>query len=158
MVGFFISQDRNLPVHNGLYHSCTSFEGAYWRGQPLNIFTWFIGTGRVPVRGYRDLARLHTRTHTHTHTHTHIHTHTLTHTHTHTHTHTQEGAKITYQLKKYDTDADTDNTDTEKNKNTQKQRERKGTRHLDTTQRISSPQPCSVRWSSVQFSSILIYF
>ena len=30
---------RNLPGENGLYHSCTNFEGASWRGQPLNIFT-----------------------------------------------------------------------------------------------------------------------
>jgi len=36
---------RNLPRGNDLYHSCTSFEGASWRGQPLNIFTWFIGSG-----------------------------------------------------------------------------------------------------------------
>ena len=157
MVGFFISQDRNLPVQNDLYHSCTSFEGAYWRGQPLNVFTWFIGTGRVPVRGYRDLARLHIRTHTHIHTRTHSHTHTLTHTHTHTNTHTQAEAKITYQLNKYDTDADTDNTDTEKDTNTEKQRERKGTRHLDTTQRISSPQPFSwsLTFNSVHFNSHL---
>ena len=36
---------RNLPCGNDLYHSCTSFGGASWRGQPLNIFTWFIGSG-----------------------------------------------------------------------------------------------------------------
>ena len=30
---------KNLPGGNDLYHSCTSFEGASWRGQPLNIFT-----------------------------------------------------------------------------------------------------------------------
>ena len=36
---------RNLPGENDLYHSCTSIEGASWRGQPLNIFTWFIGSG-----------------------------------------------------------------------------------------------------------------
>jgi len=33
--------DRNLPGGNDLYHSCTSFEGASWRGK--TIFTWFIG-------------------------------------------------------------------------------------------------------------------
>ena len=38
---------RNLPCGNDLYHSCTSFEGASWRGQPLNIFTWSIGSGGV---------------------------------------------------------------------------------------------------------------
>ena len=103
------------------------------------------GTGtRVPGLGQI------THTHTHTYTHTYTITHTHAHSHTHTHTHTQEGAKITYQLKKYDTDADTDNTDTEKDTNTEKQRERKGTRHFDTTQRISSP-----KFSSVQFNSQL---
>jgi len=43
LVGFFIStawSDGNV-----LYHSCTSFEGASRGGQPLNIFTWFIGAG-----------------------------------------------------------------------------------------------------------------
>jgi len=42
---FFFISGRNLPVRNDLYHSCTSFEGASWSGQPLNIFTWFIGSG-----------------------------------------------------------------------------------------------------------------
>jgi len=42
-----IPQGRNLPGGNDLYHSCTNFEGASWRGPPLNIFTWFIGAGRL---------------------------------------------------------------------------------------------------------------
>jgi len=33
-----------------LYHSCTSSEGASRRGQPLNIFTWFTGAGRWPMK------------------------------------------------------------------------------------------------------------
>jgi len=44
-VGFFISVRRNLPYRNDLYSSCTSFQGASSRGKPLNIFTWFIGSG-----------------------------------------------------------------------------------------------------------------
>ena len=40
---------RNLPVGNDLYHSCTSFEGTSWKGQPLNIFTWFIGSGGLSI-------------------------------------------------------------------------------------------------------------
>ena len=31
--------------------NCTSFGGASWRGQPLNIFTWFIGAGGHIWRG-----------------------------------------------------------------------------------------------------------
>jgi len=38
-------QAENLHSGNDLYRSCTSIEGASWRGQPLNIFTWFIGAG-----------------------------------------------------------------------------------------------------------------
>jgi len=38
---------RNLPGRNDLYHSCTSIEGASWRGQPLIIFTRFIGVGGI---------------------------------------------------------------------------------------------------------------
>jgi len=43
---------RNLPGGHDLYHSCTSFKGASWRGQPLNIFTWFIGSGGLPAPGF----------------------------------------------------------------------------------------------------------
>jgi len=45
LVGFFIPTRPRWSVGNDLYHSCTSFEGASRRGQPLNIFTWFIGAG-----------------------------------------------------------------------------------------------------------------
>jgi len=49
LVGFFISTwprwSGGKSVGNDLYHSCTSFEGASRGGQPLNIFTWFIGAG-----------------------------------------------------------------------------------------------------------------
>ena len=45
LVGFFISIWPRWSVGNVLYHSCTSFEGAVWEGQPLNIFTSFIGAG-----------------------------------------------------------------------------------------------------------------
>jgi len=45
LVGFFISTWPRWSDGNVLYHSCTSFEGASPGGQPLNIFTWFIGAG-----------------------------------------------------------------------------------------------------------------
>jgi len=45
LVGFFISIWPRWSVGNVLYHSCTSFEGAFRGGQPLNIFTSFIGAG-----------------------------------------------------------------------------------------------------------------
>jgi len=38
-LAFSFPPGRNLPVGNDLYHNCISFEGASWRGQPLNIFT-----------------------------------------------------------------------------------------------------------------------
>ena len=45
LVGFFIFTWPPWSGGNVLYHSCTSFEGASRGGQPLNIFTWFIGAG-----------------------------------------------------------------------------------------------------------------
>ena len=45
LVGFFISARPRWSGGNDLYHSCTTFEGAFRGGQPLNIFTWFIGAG-----------------------------------------------------------------------------------------------------------------
>jgi len=50
LVVFFISTWPCWSVGNVLYHSCTSFEGASWDGQPLNIFTWFIGAGEIDSR------------------------------------------------------------------------------------------------------------
>jgi len=47
LVGFFISIWPCWSGENILYHSCTSFEGAFRGSQPLNIFTWFIGAGGV---------------------------------------------------------------------------------------------------------------
>ena len=44
-VCFFISIWPRWSDGNVLYHSCTSFEGASRRGQPLYIFAWFIGAG-----------------------------------------------------------------------------------------------------------------
>jgi len=49
LVGFFISAWPRWSRGNVLYHSCTSFEGASLGGQPLNIFTWFIGAGGLTV-------------------------------------------------------------------------------------------------------------
>jgi len=49
LVGFFISTWPRWSGGNVLYHSCTSFEGASRGGQPLNIFTWFIGAGGIHV-------------------------------------------------------------------------------------------------------------
>jgi len=40
---FFISTWSIWWVGNFLYHRFTSFEGASWGGQPLNIFTWASG-------------------------------------------------------------------------------------------------------------------
>ena len=48
LVGVFISIWPPWSVGNVLYHSCTSLEGASGGGQPLNIFTWFIGTVSHP--------------------------------------------------------------------------------------------------------------
>ena len=45
LVGFFVSTRPRWSCGNDLYHSCTSFEEASRGGQPLNIFTWFIGVG-----------------------------------------------------------------------------------------------------------------
>jgi len=45
LVEFFISTRPLWSGGNVLYHSCTNFEGASRGGQPLNIFTWFIGAG-----------------------------------------------------------------------------------------------------------------
>jgi len=45
LVAFFISTWPRWSGGNVLYHSCTSFKGASRGGQPLNIFTWFIGAG-----------------------------------------------------------------------------------------------------------------
>ena len=45
LVGFVISTRPRWSGRNVLYHSCSSFEGASRGGQPLNIFTWFIGAG-----------------------------------------------------------------------------------------------------------------
>jgi len=50
LVGFFIS---TRPCWSGeifSFHNCTSFEGASRGGQPLNIFTWFIGAGGLRSR------------------------------------------------------------------------------------------------------------
>jgi len=38
---------RNLPPLNDLYHSCTSFEGASWRGQPLRWDWVFLERTRI---------------------------------------------------------------------------------------------------------------
>jgi len=43
LVGFFIFARPRWSGGNVLYHSCTSFEGSSWRGQPLQKLTWFIG-------------------------------------------------------------------------------------------------------------------
>ena len=47
LVGFFISNWPRWSGGNFLHHSCTSFEGASRKGQPLNVFTLFIGAGGV---------------------------------------------------------------------------------------------------------------
>ena len=47
LVRIFISIRPLWSGGNVLYHSCTSFEVASRGGQPLNIFTWFIGAGGV---------------------------------------------------------------------------------------------------------------
>jgi len=49
LVGWFISTRPRWSGGNVLYHSCTSFEGASRGGQPLNIFTWFIGAGTLCI-------------------------------------------------------------------------------------------------------------
>jgi len=49
IVSFFISfRQKCVPFwyvlyHTGLYRLCTSFEGASWRGQPLNILSDSLG-------------------------------------------------------------------------------------------------------------------
>ena len=48
LFGGFISTRPHWSGGNILYHSCTSFEEAFRRGQPLSIFTWFIGAGGIP--------------------------------------------------------------------------------------------------------------
>jgi len=69
---------RNLPGGNDLYRSCTSFEGASWRGQPLNIFTWFIGAGGyTPIHMYPSL-RLHTLAHMFISIYTYVHIYVYT--------------------------------------------------------------------------------
>jgi len=45
LVGFFISTWPSWSGGIVLYRSCTNSEGASRRGQPLNIFTWFIEAG-----------------------------------------------------------------------------------------------------------------
>jgi len=47
LVVFFISTRPRWSDGNDLNHSCTSFEGASWVDQSLNIFTWFIGAGGI---------------------------------------------------------------------------------------------------------------
>jgi len=49
LVGFFISTWPRWSGRNVLYHICTSFEEASRGGQPLSIFTWFIGAGGTAV-------------------------------------------------------------------------------------------------------------
>ena len=47
---------RNLPGGNDLYLSCTSFEGWHLGGaSPLNIFTWFIGSGGLLTACFHSL-------------------------------------------------------------------------------------------------------
>jgi len=55
LVGFFISSRPRWSGGNDLYHSCTSFEGAFWGGQPLNTFTWFIGAGGLSYVIHSDM-------------------------------------------------------------------------------------------------------
>jgi len=45
------------------YHSCTRLKWGCWRGQPLNTFTWFIGTGGsyVSRQGRRRVTELATQ-------------------------------------------------------------------------------------------------
>jgi len=57
LVGFFISTRPSWSGGNFLYHSCTSFEGASRRGQPLNIFAGFIGAGGKGLCNRKDISR-----------------------------------------------------------------------------------------------------
>jgi len=43
---FSFPYDHAGQMQMFLYHSCTSFKGGSPGGQPLNIFTWYIGAGR----------------------------------------------------------------------------------------------------------------
>jgi len=52
LAGLFISTWPRWSGGNDLHHSCTSFEGASRGGQPLNVFTWFIGAGGQRARGH----------------------------------------------------------------------------------------------------------
>ena len=45
LVGFFITSWPRWSNRNILYHSCTRLKGVSRGGQPLNVFTWFIGAG-----------------------------------------------------------------------------------------------------------------
>jgi len=47
-VVFWISNRQNLSVGNDLYCRCISFEKAFRRGRPLNIFTLIHRGGRFP--------------------------------------------------------------------------------------------------------------
>jgi len=55
LVGFFISTRPRWSGENDLYHSRISFEGASRGGQPLNLFTWFIGAGGL-IQAGRNVA------------------------------------------------------------------------------------------------------
>jgi len=57
IVGFSIFIWPRWSAGNVLYHSCTSFEGASRGGQPLNIFTWFVGVGGLKARNLFSLKR-----------------------------------------------------------------------------------------------------
>jgi len=52
LVGFFISNWPLCSFGHVLYHSCNNFERASRVGQPLNIFTWFIGAGGETQTGF----------------------------------------------------------------------------------------------------------
>jgi len=54
IVGFFIWNWPPWSFGHVLFYSSTSFEGEFRGGQPLNIFTWFIGAGGLP-RKYRRI-------------------------------------------------------------------------------------------------------
>jgi len=61
-LAFSFPPGRNLPGGNDLYHSCTSFEGASWRGQPLKKNLWFIGSGGSVMNHMYIICFLHDTT------------------------------------------------------------------------------------------------
>jgi len=86
LVRFFISTWPSWSVENVLYHSCTSSEGASRRGQPLNVFTWFIGAGGPARNACRPIClyvHIHIYICIYVYTyHIHMNTHVCTYTYT----------------------------------------------------------------------------